>query len=426
MLVVVYLMDAKKNIIIPQDWILALDQETLNNVGKASYQHRRIFWSNHGLSDDGIPDESIAPNFYLPLSKTFPPPENLAETCYIARVKQYCATVPRAKMFRDQFRARQPIRYSNRRKSDGLTPSTSPTPNEQSDSDLINSPHALNSNSSQPREAESLNFNGSNPVAQSNSHEFQNERATESSNDEPQIQVDDTSADSGETINQASSEVKSIMPNVEMGEEESFAIDSVFDDDYSDDNLSTNSSDSENMDQELPNVNLSRGETVFWDGGILKVKKKYGRDCEITYTYGERLAPKVPVFETKMNDLISMNIPFKENGNGDRAYLVTTKQGSKEVQLASRIVNGLKQLNSGDKRESRQFDKAYITALIVGIIGIQQVKDHGVDKDVLKFIKSLFDIRVAKHDDENGSRYLSFKRLADLASDEIKENNFKK
>lgn len=90
MLVVVYLNVAKKKIIIPQNWILALNQETLNNVGKASYQKRRIFWSSHGLSCDEIPDDSIAPNFGLPLSKVFPPPENVIETCYIAQVKRYC------------------------------------------------------------------------------------------------------------------------------------------------------------------------------------------------------------------------------------------------------------------------------------------------------------------------------------------------
>lgn len=90
MLVVVYLNDAKINIIIPQNWIMALSQETLNNVGKASYQRRRIFWSNHGLTHDGIPDDSIAPNFGLPLSKMFPPEEGITETCYIAQVKRYC------------------------------------------------------------------------------------------------------------------------------------------------------------------------------------------------------------------------------------------------------------------------------------------------------------------------------------------------
>lgn len=90
MLVVVYITSAKKNIIIPQDWFFALDQEKLNNNGKTSYQNRRIFWSSRGLSDDELPDETIPPKFDLPLSTIFPPPGNLVETCYIARVKRYC------------------------------------------------------------------------------------------------------------------------------------------------------------------------------------------------------------------------------------------------------------------------------------------------------------------------------------------------
>lgn len=89
MLVVVYLIDAKINIIIPQHWVMALDQETLNNIGKASYQNRRIFWTNQGLTRDEIPDETIEPNFRLSLSRKFPP-ESVNETCYIARVKRYC------------------------------------------------------------------------------------------------------------------------------------------------------------------------------------------------------------------------------------------------------------------------------------------------------------------------------------------------
>lgn len=87
MLVVVYLIAAKKNIIIPQEWIMSLSQETLNNIGKASYKNRRIYWSNIGVNDDGIPDVTIAPNFDLNISLVFPPE---SEACYVARVKCYC------------------------------------------------------------------------------------------------------------------------------------------------------------------------------------------------------------------------------------------------------------------------------------------------------------------------------------------------
>lgn len=210
------------------------------------------------------------------------------------------ATEATAIIFRDKFRALQPIRYSARRQSDESTPPTSPTPSDRSDSEPINS---VTTNSSQP-EVESFNLNESNLATQINSQTF-----AENSSDETQIEFDGTAIDSVESTNQNSNEVKNIMPDIEMGEEESFAIESVFDS-ASDDG---NSSDSENTDQQAPEVNLALGETAFWDGCVLKVRKKFDRDCEITYTFGEKFVPKVLVFEIKVNDLISMNIPFKEN-----------------------------------------------------------------------------------------------------------------
>lgn len=90
MLAVVYIVSLKKHIIIPQQWIMSLTQETLNNIGKASYQSKRIFWSNINVDDDGIPDVTIAPNFQRNIASTFPP--NGDDACYIGRVKCYCAT----------------------------------------------------------------------------------------------------------------------------------------------------------------------------------------------------------------------------------------------------------------------------------------------------------------------------------------------
>lgn len=88
MLVVVYLVDAKKNVIIPQNWVMGLNQENLNNFGKATYQIRRIFWSENGIDGESIPDDSIEPNFHLPLANVFPP--LTGDACYLARVKRYC------------------------------------------------------------------------------------------------------------------------------------------------------------------------------------------------------------------------------------------------------------------------------------------------------------------------------------------------
>lgn len=94
MFAIVYLLEAKKNLIIPQNWIMGLTQENLNNFGKASYQTRRVFWSQIGISCELIPDVSIIPNFHLPLAKVFPPP--IDEVCYIARVRRYCCKYMRS------------------------------------------------------------------------------------------------------------------------------------------------------------------------------------------------------------------------------------------------------------------------------------------------------------------------------------------
>lgn len=88
MLVIVYLVEAKKQIVIPQEWVMDLDQEILNNSGKNSNQNRRIFWSSVGM-DGQFPDATIAPNFNLQKSTVFPP-ENANETCYLARIKRFC------------------------------------------------------------------------------------------------------------------------------------------------------------------------------------------------------------------------------------------------------------------------------------------------------------------------------------------------
>lgn len=90
MLVLVYLVDAKKHIIIPQEWIMKFSQEALNNVGKNSNQNRRVFWSSVGMNNDEIADATIAPNFNLAVSTIYPPPDNTTETCYIGRIERFC------------------------------------------------------------------------------------------------------------------------------------------------------------------------------------------------------------------------------------------------------------------------------------------------------------------------------------------------
>lgn len=81
---------------------------------------------------------------------------------------------------------------------------------------------------------------------------------------------------------------------------------------------------------------------------------------------------------------------FDAQEKGDRAYLVEKENGVKEVTLAAKIINGLKQMNTSVTRENQCFDKAFIKALLVGLIGIKEIKTHGVDTAVLNFIKGFY------------------------------------
>lgn len=241
----------------------------------------------------------------------------------------FLATEDTAKIFRDKFRAIVPIRYSARRQSDEPTPPTSPNDRSDAEPDYLQNPTGTNSIQLQETAPHNLNDFNWDQAAQTDSREIetenfaenssnetpigiQTETVAENSNEQVHIEVDSTSTTQAE-----SSEAKNIMPNIEMGEEESFAIESVFNGDYDDENesmnMDSNASDSEDTDLPASQVNLAPGESAFWDNGVLKVKRMYDRDCEITYTYGEKVAPKVPEFEVKLNDPISLNIPFKEN-----------------------------------------------------------------------------------------------------------------
>lgn len=155
--------------------------------------------------------------------------------------------------------------------------------NDRSDRGPSNSAHLSGAYSSEPPcEADENNLNYANQAARANPREIHNE-AAENARD-----------------------VKRTMPIVELGEEESAAIQAVLDGD-------SDTSGSIDMDQDTPEIVLAPDETAFWDDGVLKVKKKYSEECEITYTYGSKFTPKNPVFEVKMNDPLSMNIPFIKN-----------------------------------------------------------------------------------------------------------------
>lgn len=116
--------------------------------------------------------------------------------------------------------------------------------------------------------------------------------------DEQQRDVDESLSLSDYSIANEVSEEKFVLPNVELCDADSEAIDNVFNE-----SKCLSLSDSTNIEEEQP----------FFDEGVLKMKKIYDSDCEMIYPVGVKLVPKDNLYEIKKNDILSDNIPFKQN-----------------------------------------------------------------------------------------------------------------
>lgn len=87
MFVVIYLISPKIYVVVPEKFVHDLVQSKLKNYGANKNQNYLIFWSENALNDERIPDSLFQPNFHLPLSDVYPPPES--EACYIGRLKKF-------------------------------------------------------------------------------------------------------------------------------------------------------------------------------------------------------------------------------------------------------------------------------------------------------------------------------------------------
>lgn len=123
--------------------------------------------------------------------------------------------------------------------------------------------------------------------------------------------------------------------------------------------------------------------------GQIEVTKTVADDCQITYVYGETPVPKNPLYEVKLNDLVSGNLPFRENANKDRAFLVRVDGVFKEIVFSAQLMNGLFALNQPALRKNPVMDKCFIKALIIGICTIRAIRDDAIaiNKDILAFMK---------------------------------------
>lgn len=90
MFVVVYLLESKKNVIVPEKFIYGLSEEKLKNYGANHNQSHRIYWSEAALEGvDQIPNPDFPTNFFLPTTTVHPPPNEIVETCYTGRLKRF-------------------------------------------------------------------------------------------------------------------------------------------------------------------------------------------------------------------------------------------------------------------------------------------------------------------------------------------------
>lgn len=88
MFVVVFLCDARKNIVVPQSFIFGLSQQLLNNYGRSRSRKFLIFWSKNAIiGDNDEPMLNFTPNFALNVSATFPPERD--ECCYIGQIRYF-------------------------------------------------------------------------------------------------------------------------------------------------------------------------------------------------------------------------------------------------------------------------------------------------------------------------------------------------
>lgn len=98
----------------------------------------------------------------------------------------------------------------------------------------------------------------------------------------------------------------------------------------------------------------------------------------------------------------------------------------KEIKFSAQLVNGLCLFNQPTNRQKVSFDKPFIKALLIGICTLQTLKlkgEEGIHKDVEKFIRELFLIRI-ENNDHDGQRFLSFKTLIHASCTEILNGNF--
>lgn len=201
--------------------------------------------------------------------------------------------------------------------------------------------------------------------------------------------VDDTefNVDVSQPDNGTENNVKHILMPVNMDEEDELAIRSLF----GDQEMPVEANDNDNTSADsIGTISLACDETATIVDGKIAVTRKLAEGLEMTYIFGETPTPLAPMYAVKINDSISGNIPFHENEEKDRAYLVKIDKRFEEFKMAKLLLVGLKCLNCGENRKKSGLDYAFVKALIIALCTSKAIKNGmKIHKDLKIFIKGL-------------------------------------
>lgn len=87
MLIIVFLQEARKYTVVPEEFIYGLDEKSLKNNGVNSNQTRLIYFSKDVFEKlEQNVQQTFTPKFDLPVTNIYPLPIELNETCFKGRL----------------------------------------------------------------------------------------------------------------------------------------------------------------------------------------------------------------------------------------------------------------------------------------------------------------------------------------------------
>lgn len=296
--VVVLRSNPSEHCVVPEKYIYGFEdmEAELKTWGANRCHDHLVYWSRELLNDNVVPSvDNNPPNFNLPKCNDYPP--QIAACCYLARVKRFFRSFEKAKEFRDRFRPVLPVVYNAGR---------------------------LNEQPAPPNDVNQENFDEENGIFEPIENENGN---NQQQNNHEENQIDEDAI-----------ETKFVLPMVQLNDSDNIALDNLFNADVNVfpaqpiaplvaqpvantvDDVSFESAQSE-LDQEDPlggdesdSGATAEDNTVqkTLEDGRVEVTKMFGDGMVMKYILHEEI--RVPVDSMiKANDLLSGNLPFRQN-----------------------------------------------------------------------------------------------------------------